>query len=171
MDKSQATEQVDLKIERLAMHRARDKANIAKWSLNVAIFSYAILIAIIILVAEGIHLNIVAALAVFGLFMVWLLGWKQEKRIYQRFYADELSNLQQKLSEEAAAHVTRLTPREIETLKYVAQGYSNKRIAHELGISEQTIKNFVSGILTKLNANDRTEATVIAIKHGIISIQ
>ena len=171
MDKAEATKQVSPGIERLAMQRARDKANVAKWGFNVAILSYVILITIIILVSQGIGLNIVATLAVFGLVTVWLMGWRQGSQLRQRFYAEELSSLQQKPSEEAATLVARLTPREIETLNYVAQGYSNKRIALELGISEQTIKNFLHGILTKLNANDRTEATVIAIKHGLISIR
>ena len=63
-----------------------------------------------------------------------------------------------------------LTPREIEILDYIAKGLLNKQIASELGISEQTIKNHVTSILRKLNANARTEAVVIAIKCGIISI-
>ncbi|MEE8353083.1 MAG: response regulator transcription factor [Dehalococcoidales bacterium] len=63
-----------------------------------------------------------------------------------------------------------LTPREIEILDYVAKGYLNKQIAIELGISEQTIKNHVTSILRKLNANARTEAVVLAIKQGVISI-
>jgi DNA-binding NarL/FixJ family response regulator len=63
-----------------------------------------------------------------------------------------------------------LTPREIEILDYIARGYLNKQIAIELGISEQTIKNHVTSILRKLNANARTEAVVLAIKQGVISI-
>ncbi|MBL7166729.1 MAG: response regulator transcription factor [Dehalococcoidales bacterium] len=63
-----------------------------------------------------------------------------------------------------------LTPREIEILNYIAKGYLNKQIAIELGISEQTIKNHVTSILRKLNANARTEAVVLAIKQGVISI-
>jgi len=63
-----------------------------------------------------------------------------------------------------------LTPREIEILDYIAKGYLNKQIAIELGISEQTIKNHVTSILRKLNANARTEAVVLAIKQGVISI-
>ncbi len=63
-----------------------------------------------------------------------------------------------------------LTPREIEILNYIAKGYLNKQIAMELGISEQTIKNHVTSILRKLNANARTEAVVLAIKQGVISI-
>ena len=170
MDKAEATRQVSPGIERLAVQRARDRANVAKWGLNLAIFSYAILITIIILVSQGIGLNIVATLAVSGLVALWIIGWRQGSQLFQRFYTEELSGLQQEPSKEAAPLVARLTPREIETLNYVAQGYSNKRIALELGISEQTIKNLISGILIKLNADDRTEATVIAIKHGLISI-
>ena len=71
---------------------------------------------------------------------------------------------------EAEAFISPLTPRETEILNYIAQGYLNKQIANELGISEQTIKNHVTSILRKLNANARTEAVVVAIKQGIISI-
>ena len=65
---------------------------------------------------------------------------------------------------------TPLTPRETETLKYVAEGYSNKQIAHAMGISEQTIKNHVTSILDKLDANDRTHAVVLAFRQGWIDI-
>lgn len=63
-----------------------------------------------------------------------------------------------------------LTPREIEILEHIAKGLLNKQIAAKLGISEQTIKNHVTSILRKLNANARTEAVVLAIKQGVISI-
>jgi two-component system, NarL family, response regulator DegU len=71
---------------------------------------------------------------------------------------------------EAEAYISPLTPREMEILKYIGQGYLNKQIANELGISEQTIKNHVTSILRKLNANARTEAVVLALKQGLISI-
>ena len=71
---------------------------------------------------------------------------------------------------EAEAFISPLTPREIEILQYIAQGFLNKQIAAELGISEQTIKNHVTSILRKLNANARTEAVVVAIKQGLIKI-
>ncbi len=71
---------------------------------------------------------------------------------------------------EAEGFISPLTPREKEILNYIAQGYLNKQIAAELDISEQTIKNHVTSILRKLNANARTEAVVIAIKQGLISI-
>ncbi|MFC2003326.1 LuxR C-terminal-related transcriptional regulator [Chloroflexota bacterium] len=71
---------------------------------------------------------------------------------------------------EAGAFISPPTPRETEILKYIARGYANKQIAIELGSSEQTIKNHVTSILRKLNANARTEAVVVAIKQGLISI-
>jgi two-component system response regulator DegU len=71
---------------------------------------------------------------------------------------------------EAEAFISPLTPREMEILKYIGQGFLNKQIAVELGISEQTIKNHVTSILRKLNANARTEAVVLALKQGLITI-
>ncbi len=64
-----------------------------------------------------------------------------------------------------------LTQRETQILNYVANGNTNKMIASILEISEQTIKNHISAILRKLNANDRAHAVVLAIRHGWISIQ
>lgn len=64
-----------------------------------------------------------------------------------------------------------LTIRETQILTYIAEGNSNKQIAHILDISEQTIKNHVSSILRKLNANDRAHAAVLAIRHGWISME
>jgi two-component system response regulator DegU len=64
-----------------------------------------------------------------------------------------------------------LTSRETQILSYIAEGNSNKQIARILEISEQTIKNHVSAILRKLNANDRAHAVVLAIRHGWISAE
>ena len=64
-----------------------------------------------------------------------------------------------------------LTPRELEVLSYVARGYINKQIAHKLSISEQTIKNHMSSVLRKLDANDRTQAVVLAMHYGWISLE
>jgi DNA-binding NarL/FixJ family response regulator len=59
-----------------------------------------------------------------------------------------------------------LTNRETQILNYIAQGNSNKQIAYILDISEQTIKNHVSSILRKLNANDRAHAVALAMRNG-----
>jgi DNA-binding NarL/FixJ family response regulator len=61
-----------------------------------------------------------------------------------------------------------LTQREVEILQGVAKGKSNKIVADHLNISENTVKNHVKSILSKLGANDRTHAVVIALQRGII---
>ena len=66
--------------------------------------------------------------------------------------------------------VSPLTPRETEILQYMAKGFLNKQIAQSLSISEQTIKNHITSILRKLDANARTQAVITAIKRGLISI-
>ena len=67
--------------------------------------------------------------------------------------------------------VAPLTVRERQILNHIANGNTNKQIARLLSISEQTIKNHVSAILRKLNANDRAHAVVLAIRHGMISVE
>ncbi len=61
-----------------------------------------------------------------------------------------------------------LTHRETHVLNLIAEGQSNKQIALTLRISEQTIKNHVSAILRKLNANDRAHAVALAYRQGLI---
>jgi DNA-binding NarL/FixJ family response regulator len=61
-----------------------------------------------------------------------------------------------------------LSEREIETLKLVAQGMSNKQIALSLFISINTVKVHLRNIFEKINVESRTEATLYAIEHGII---
>lgn len=60
-----------------------------------------------------------------------------------------------------------LTERELEVLKAIADGMSNKEIASALYISEKTVKNHISNIFRKLNISDRTQAAIYAIKHGL----
>jgi len=63
-----------------------------------------------------------------------------------------------------------LTPREVEILDCIARGNSNKEIARSLSISDQTVKNHITSILKKLNANDRTQAVITALRHGWIKM-
>lgn len=61
-----------------------------------------------------------------------------------------------------------LSEREIDILRRIASGNSNKLIGHQLSISESTVKGHVSSILAKLQASDRAHAVTIAIKRGYI---
>ncbi|MCU0490725.1 MAG: response regulator transcription factor [Chloroflexaceae bacterium] len=63
-----------------------------------------------------------------------------------------------------------LSPRELEVLELVAAGRTNKEIAVQLDISNQTVKNHVSSILRKLAVNDRTQAVVYAMRRGWIKV-
>ncbi|TCT12253.1 LuxR family two component transcriptional regulator [Natranaerovirga pectinivora] len=63
-----------------------------------------------------------------------------------------------------------LTRREIEVLKLITEGLLNKEIAHNLNISEKTVKNHVSNIFKKIDVSDRTQAAVYAIKKNIVDI-
>ena len=60
-----------------------------------------------------------------------------------------------------------LTPREMEVLKLIASGMSNKEIARQLVMTERTVKGHVSNILGKLNLQDRTQAALYAVRHGL----
>jgi two-component system response regulator DegU len=87
------------------------------------------------------------------------------RRVLRQF--EEIASMGGKAMETVVAP---LTARETQILNYVANGNTNKQIATSLQISEQTIKNHVSAILRKLNANDRAHAVVVAIRHGWISV-
>ena len=63
-----------------------------------------------------------------------------------------------------------LTPREVEVLRMIADGESNKRIAWRLGISEHTVKFHVASILAKMDASTRAEAVAIGIRRGLVYV-
>ena len=94
-----------------------------------------------------------------------------ESLITRPMVARHVLNQFQHMRRTMEAVVAPLTPRETQILNYIADGNTNKQIARILEISEQTIKNHVSAILRKLNANDRAHAVVLAIRHGWISVE
>jgi DNA-binding NarL/FixJ family response regulator len=71
---------------------------------------------------------------------------------------------------DSGEHFVPLSPREMEILRCVTRGLSNKEIAHELGISHQTVKNHMTSILDKLNVEDRTQAAVYALQRGWVRV-
>ena len=64
-----------------------------------------------------------------------------------------------------------LTTREIEVLRQIARGHSNKDIAAVLGISEETVKTHVGHVLSKLQVGNRGQATVQALKRGLVALE
>lgn len=72
---------------------------------------------------------------------------------------------------ESEARGPDLSGRELEVLELMARGMSNKQIAHELKVADDTAKNHIKSILRKMGAQDRTQAATEAIQRGIIHLQ
>jgi DNA-binding NarL/FixJ family response regulator len=64
-----------------------------------------------------------------------------------------------------------LSDRELEVLKLLAQGLNNAEIAERLYLTRGTVRNYVSAILNKLDVEDRTQAAILAIRHGLVSAE
>ena len=64
-----------------------------------------------------------------------------------------------------------LTERERDVLKTLARGFSNKEIAQTLFLTETTVKGYVSTVLSKLGVSDRTQAALIAVRHGLVKME
>ena len=77
MDEAEVAKQISLEIEQTAAQRAKDRANAARWDLNIAIFLFAVLAVVIILLFQGIGIEIVAPVAIFGLSIAWQWGWRR----------------------------------------------------------------------------------------------
>ncbi|RQO36051.1 DNA-binding response regulator [Herminiimonas sp. KBW02] len=83
----------------------------------------------------------------------------------QRYFPPEISaELMEYMGQDC------LSPREIQVLKLIAQGLSNKQIALELVLTEDTIKGHLRSIMDKLGANNRTHAVTIGIERGFIEL-
>lgn len=97
MAETEATKQISPELEREAAQKARDRARTARWDLDVAVFLFAVLIIVVILLFQDVRVEIVAPVALFGLAMVWLIGWRRGKQLYQRFYGEEIIRIEREL--------------------------------------------------------------------------
>jgi DNA-binding NarL/FixJ family response regulator len=84
---------------------------------------------------------------------------------------NEFNALARRAEEKQNIPAPKLTDRELEVLKLVAQGMSNKEIADDLFISENTVKNHVRNILEKLHLHSRMEAVVYAVREKLLDIK
>ena len=97
MEEAEVAEQAEEEINPTAAARAKVRARNARWDLNIAIFLFAVLIIVIILLFQEIGIQVVAPVALFGLAMVWLVGWRRGRELYKTFYDEELAKLEQEL--------------------------------------------------------------------------
>ncbi|MFC1899360.1 hypothetical protein ACFLXP_03410 [Chloroflexota bacterium] len=114
MEKAETVRNVSSEMKVTAAQKARDRAAAARWDLDIAVFLFAVLIIIIILLFQDIAIEIVAPIAVFGLSMVWLSGWRRGKQLYQRFYDEEISMLEQDLEKKVVETVEKTVEETIE---------------------------------------------------------
>ncbi len=77
---------------------------------------------------------------------------------------DRLTTLGRRVRRRQAMEALRLTPRQMEVLRLVAQGLGNEQVAERLGLSQYTVKNHVHNILERLGVGDRTEAVAYAYR-------
>ncbi len=94
MSETGAAGQVTRDMTIKASQRARDRANSARWDLNVAASLFAVLLVVIILVSQDVALEVVAPIAAVGLGLGWSMGWRKGKKLYRRLYEEELSRLE-----------------------------------------------------------------------------
>lgn len=91
-----------------------------------------------------------------------------------QLHPDVARKLMEQVSQPAARQEppgAALTPRELEVLRLIASGMSNKEIARELVLNERTVKGHVSNILSKLGLADRTQAALYAVREGIVPMR
>jgi ATP/maltotriose-dependent transcriptional regulator MalT len=169
------------KIKALLQRRAKEKGSSLKWNANTLILAYTILATTIILELRSVNIAIVAAIAVLGLVFIWTYSYQQAKKMERQFLKEELhvySDLfagRSKADRDINVIATSvksiespLTERELQVLGLLGEGKSNKETAVILHISDQTVKNHISHIFTKLGVNDRTSAVLMAISQGWI---
>ncbi len=79
-----------------------------------------------------------------------------------------LSHIAQNPTRQETGVADELSERELEILQLLAQGLTNAEIADRLYLTRGTVRNYVSAILAKLGVEDRTQAALIAVKHGLV---
>ena len=100
LDQAEVYEQTEETIKLKAGRRAGERARIARWDLDVAVFLFVVLIIVIVLLFQDFGIEIVAPVAILGLIAVWLVGWRRGRQLYQVFYDEELARLTRELVEE-----------------------------------------------------------------------
>jgi NarL family two-component system response regulator LiaR len=93
---------------------------------------------------------------------------RQVYRGQPALHPDVATLLMRRVVEPRPTVLEQLTPRELDVLRLVVEGFANKEIARRLAITEKTVKTHVSSILQKLGVADRTAAAVLAIRQGLV---
>jgi DNA-binding CsgD family transcriptional regulator len=161
---------------RLIRQSAKDRAEAEKWSASALVLIGVFFVIILLLDLQSVNTWLVAAIAISGLVLLWIFGWFRSRNLEMKFYQQELLEYEEILRKDTlidfigrkppAPVLIPLTQKELDILSHMADGKINKEIAHDLGISESTVKNYVSRIFRKLDVNTRTAAVMMAMSHG-----
>ncbi|MBN2147164.1 MAG: response regulator transcription factor [Anaerolineales bacterium] len=100
----------------------------------------------------------------------YVLGAKVFSRNELELWLDHLMLSGGRARAEGVEAISPLSEREMEVLAYITRGLSNKEIASFMQISHQTVKNHVTSILRKLDVEDRTQATIYALRQGWVRL-
>lgn len=120
-------EQLKNEIEKRAAKRAITRAKVDSWDLNIAIFLFLVLIAVMILLFQGISIEIVAPIAILGLACVWLVGWRRRRKLYGSYYEEELINLARESTMKANNEETVQEMIEVTIEEYVQRALRERR--------------------------------------------
>ena len=164
----------------LLRRRAKERSSSLRWNTNTLILAYSILAVTIILALREVNIALIASVAVLGLGIIWGFSYVQAKRAERELTKDEFRIYMELLANQPPKPLTvdeqrsdkedesPLTERELQVLKLIAEGKSNKETASMLHISDQTVKNHISHIFAKLDVGDRTSAVLFAMSRGWI---
>jgi len=176
-----ATLPENAEIRDLLRRRAKRSGRALRWNRNSFLLSYAVLAATLMVALRIRSELVMAPVAVLGLVVIWVFSSLQEKRMEADSFKEEVQAYEELLGYqpgeqgEAGPMLADITPvqsplstRELEVLSHIASGKSNKQAALDLYISEQTVKNHIKHIFTKLEVSDRTSAILLAMRNGWI---
>lgn len=89
-------EHISQEEEHLAEQKARERASATMWSLEIVMLSFALLIIVLIMLSQETQIEIVSSISVLGLALVWVIGRRRGKKLYQSFYTEEKLKLEEK---------------------------------------------------------------------------
>ncbi len=163
-------------------HRARRKGQALTWNRNTLLATYAVLTATIVLALRVQNEWVIAPASVLGLILIWAFNYLQVKKLDAENLEEEVREYETLLSRRSAVPKrddpvvqsvapvkSPLSDREAEVLNEIATGKSNKQAALDLYISEQTVKNHIKHIFTKLDVGDRTSAILLGVRNGWVN--
>jgi DNA-binding CsgD family transcriptional regulator len=172
-----------IEIRDLLLRRAKERSAAQRWNGYTLILTYAVLATITILAVRSVGTPQLAGVAVLGLALIWSFSRFQARRTEAQSLRDELRAYSEQLAKQppdrsnpvatpapGGVDDSPLTGREMQVLRLVAAGKSNKETAHSLNISDQTVKNHLSHIFVKLSVSDRTSAALLAVNRGWIEV-